>query len=289
MTELSPVEVKEEIRAFYDSVGWKQIGGGLYQNARYEDLRPVCQEYITRCHRRLARHLPPAGRLLLDAGSGPIQYPEYLEYSRGYGHRVCLDLSRLALVEARARVGGHGLFVQGDLAALPFRARAFEGVVSLHALHHVPDEEQERALTEMRRVLEPGGSAAVVYSWGNRSDLMRLFRPAYALAAWVRRLRHAQPPAGGERPSGGAKGSHTFKLGQAWMAAVLARIGGGDIVVWRSVGTEFTRNLIHPKLGGRWILRAIYFLEEAFPRWFGRHGMYPLILLKAGGDVERRG
>ena len=35
------MEIKRQVRDFYDSVGWKEIAEGLYQNARYEDLRPV--------------------------------------------------------------------------------------------------------------------------------------------------------------------------------------------------------------------------------------------------------
>ncbi|MEJ2013580.1 MAG: hypothetical protein P8X64_15315, partial [Anaerolineales bacterium] len=69
-------DVKQSVKEFYDSVGWRGIGEGLYQNARYEDLRPVSREYIHRCHLRVSRHLPESGRFLLDAGSGPIQYPE---------------------------------------------------------------------------------------------------------------------------------------------------------------------------------------------------------------------
>ena len=37
-------DVKREVREFYDSIGWQQIGDGIYQNARYEDLRPVVRE-----------------------------------------------------------------------------------------------------------------------------------------------------------------------------------------------------------------------------------------------------
>ena len=106
--------VKQQVRDFYDSVGWRQIGEGLYQNARYEDLREVSRRYLQRCHMRVARFLPSEGRYLLDAGSGPIQYPEYLEYSKGFRYRVCLDISRLALLEARERIGAHGLYVIED-------------------------------------------------------------------------------------------------------------------------------------------------------------------------------
>ncbi|MEI8132534.1 MAG: hypothetical protein WCG34_08875, partial [Leptolinea sp.] len=90
-------DVKQQVRAFYDQVGWKTVGEGVYQNARYEDLRPVSREYIHRCHMRVKRYLQPSGDLLLDAGSGPVQYPEYLIYSEKYNHRVCLDISILAL------------------------------------------------------------------------------------------------------------------------------------------------------------------------------------------------
>jgi hypothetical protein len=58
------VDVKRQVREFYDQVGWKEVGEGVYQNARYEDLRPVSREYIHRCHLRVTRHLKPDGYLL---------------------------------------------------------------------------------------------------------------------------------------------------------------------------------------------------------------------------------
>jgi len=72
---------KQQVREFYDQIGWSQVGDGLYQNARYEDLRPVSREYIHKCHLRVKRHLAPEGKILLDAGSGPVQWPEYLTYA----------------------------------------------------------------------------------------------------------------------------------------------------------------------------------------------------------------
>ena len=67
--------IKDQVREFYNQVGWQEVSEGLYQNARYEDLRPVAREYIHRCHLRVLRHLKSSGKYLLDAGSGPIQYP----------------------------------------------------------------------------------------------------------------------------------------------------------------------------------------------------------------------
>ena len=81
------------------------MGEGLYQNARYEDLRPVAREYISRCHQRVSRHLPPEGRLFLDAGSGPIQYPEYLD-SEDFVDEVTELLWRFVYREDRSQRRG---------------------------------------------------------------------------------------------------------------------------------------------------------------------------------------
>jgi hypothetical protein len=90
------------VRNFYDQIGWQRFADGLYQNARYEDLRPVAQEYVHRCHLRVNRHLKPQGKILLDAGSGPVQYQEYLTYSRPVTNTGCAQIFRLWRLKRRA-------------------------------------------------------------------------------------------------------------------------------------------------------------------------------------------
>jgi len=155
-------DIKQQVREFYDQVGWQQVSQGTYQNARYEDLRPVSHEYIHRCHLRVKRFLKPAGRYLLDAGSGPVQYPEYLTYSQGFSYRVCADISMVALQEARKRLGDRGLYVVADVANLPFRAGVFESTVSLHTLHHLPPQDHARAYAEIFRTLAAESPAVIV-------------------------------------------------------------------------------------------------------------------------------
>jgi SAM-dependent methyltransferase len=286
-------DVKARVREFYDSVGWRQVGEGLYQNARYEDLRPVSRDYIHRCHLRVARFLAPSGRFLLDAGSGPIQYPEYLEYSKCYSRRVCLDLSRLALQEARGRIGDHGLFLVGDVASLPFSNDAFGGMVSLHTVHHLPPREHRLAFLEFARVLEPGAVGVVVYSWGSRSFLMRLMAGPIALAFWAQRLYRRlrrETPLEGEAESGGPAATFTYKHDPRWVRRELGDLPGLEIRVWRSVSTSFLRAFIHRRLGGATILRAVYAIEERLPHLLGRLGQYPAILIrKPGGRAAVEG
>ncbi len=228
--------------------------------------------------------LKPVGRYLLDAGSGPVQYPEYLEYSRGYQYRVCADISITALKEARKRVGEQGLYVVADMANLPFKPGSFDGVVSLHTIHHLPEAEHLRAFDELYRVLAPGSTAAVVNGW-DHSPLMALGRALCAPGQYAARMSSTAwagaTTAAARRSAEAAvnrvpkdkkaykietgKGTFTEKHDAAWVKPRWAQRMPVEILVWRSVTVRFMRALIHPSLGGRFWLRLLFWLEERFP------------------------
>ncbi|MBN1666787.1 MAG: class I SAM-dependent methyltransferase, partial [Anaerolineales bacterium] len=234
------------------------------------------------------------------AGSGPIQYPEYLEYSRAYTYRVCADISIQALREARRRIGEHGLFVVADIANLPFRRDAFGGVVSLHTIHHLPQDEHVRAYQELYRVLMPAGSAVVVNGWGYSAFGSRLTQAA----KWINRMtaflrRKLQPqkagpqkeqalgtPAGKQPETSQQTGTFVRKNDAAWLRSVLGDLMPIQILVWRSVSVHVLRTFIHPWLGGRWILGLLFWVEERWPRWFGENGQYPLVVISKPGETS---
>jgi len=283
---MSDTEIKRNVREFYDQVGWQEVGDGLYQNARYEDLRPVSREYIHRCHLRVGRHLASQGRYLLDAGSGPIQYPEYLTYSQGYAYRVCADISIQALTEARKRIGGHGLFVVCDIAHLPFETGVCDGVVSLHTIHHLPLAEHPQAYHELYRVLLPQRTAVVVNGWHEPPlgvALDRLRRFTLRVSGFVNHRilqRKARPD--GDQPAPAdhsVKGTFVEKNTPAWLGRAVGDQMSIEIFTWRSVSVKVLRTFIHDGWGGRGILRLLFWLEERFPRWFGENGQYPLVII----------
>lgn len=301
--------VKQQVRQFYDQIGWQMDGTGMYQNARYEDLRPVAREYIHRCHLRVRLYLKPEGKYLLDAGSGPVQYAEYLAYSQGYQRRVCLDISIVALQEARKRLGDHGLYVVADAGALPFKAGTFEGLVSLHTLHHLPPDQQVKAYLEFLRVLAVGSSGVIVNGWTDspmmgRSmwlvNLMERIGKGLRRKSTAGRGREGEdaPGAGAEvdngkredvknptaNPGNTCRGSQpvgTFvhKLDAAWLKQELQGKVNFNIYCWRSVSVRFLRAMIHERLAGRLCLRLLFWLEERWPHFFGEQGQYPLIVI----------
>jgi ubiquinone/menaquinone biosynthesis C-methylase UbiE len=283
------LDIKQQVREFYDQVGWQEVSDGLYQNARYEDLRPVSSEYIHRCHMRVANYLRSKGRYLLDAGSGPIQYPAYLEYSKSYAYRVCADISIQALIEARKRIGEHGLFVVADIAHMPFAFDIFEGVVSLHTIHHLPMSEHLRAYKEIFRVLIPGSTGVVVNGWHQPTlgvVLKGLRRLVLRIQGIIRHrlLRRERPRkdinlVASMQGEDEVKSTYVEKNRPAWFKREIATKLPVEIRVWRSVSVKDLRTFIHPGWGGRGILRALFWFEERFPRWFGGNGQYPLILI----------
>jgi ubiquinone/menaquinone biosynthesis C-methylase UbiE len=73
------------------------------------------------------------------------------------------DLSTAMVERTRANADRAGVTIpstEADAEALPYADDSFDLVVARGALHHVPDP--LRALQEIRRVLEPGGTAIVL-------------------------------------------------------------------------------------------------------------------------------
>ncbi len=277
-------DTKKKVQRFYDEIGWEKDDRGLFADAAlFEDLREVARHYISACHLRVNRHLPGSGTYLLDAASGPVQYAEYLTYSENFTYRLCVDLSVVALREARAKLGDKGLYVVADLVNLPFKTDRLDAIISLHTLYHIPAAEQARAFRELHRILKPQGKAVIVYNWGQHARLMNLVTWPLKLAAFPgrlvryvrRRLAAFRGPTKKAAPAGPYFHAHDLR----WFETAIKPEMPYSIYVWRSVSVAFLKGYIHAALGGKGILEAIYRLEERFPHFLGKWGQYPLFVV----------
>jgi len=181
------------------------------------------------------------------------------------------------LREARTRLGAKGLFVVADIANLPFKPDVFDGVVSMHTIHHLPLREHQHAYLELTRVLKPGKSAVVVNGWHNPL-LMRIAEPFIGLA---RRLsgRSAKKKKNWSSEEDQA-GTFVEKMTPRWLKDELNGVLKFEIFPWRSLSPRFMRWFVRPQFGGKACLRLVYWLEETFPKFFGENGQYPLIVIK---------
>jgi len=239
---------------------------------------------------RVKRHLAPTGKYLLDAGSGPVQYDEYLTYSEGYQYRVCMDLSFVALQEARKRLGEKGIYIIADIANLPFAADTFDGIVSLHTIHHVPIDEKVDVYKGLHRCLKPGRTLVTVDGWSEvplGSVMAFMMRVANRMRRWTGKeappmpneVSALQTDAAEENSSHEPVGTFVLKTSAKWFHRVMEGQLPYEIRVWRSVSVKFLRSVIQPEWAGRFWLKVLYQLEEWFPHFFGEKGQYPLIII----------
>lgn len=275
---------KQDVQSFYDEIGWQgNEEDGFIDTQRYEDLRPVSRAYVQKCRLRVKKYIKPAGGYILDVASGPIQFQEYRSYSSSYEIRICVDLSFRALKEARRKLGSKGVYLLADITNLPLKDEVVDAAVSLHTIYHVPKDEQKKAFEELYRVLIPGSSAVIVYSWGPRSLLMNLTLFPVLVIRGVRKLL---------RRVAGKKGRMREPELYAYMHAYGWFAGPGwgfdlDIVSWRSLSHHFSRLYAHQWLFGHQILNVFAWLEDRWPRLMGRLGQYPMLIIRKYSDGHR--
>jgi SAM-dependent methyltransferase len=191
-----------------------------------------------------------------------------------------------ALREVKAKLGDGALCLLADVTNLPLKDGSMDAVVSLHTIYHIPQTEQATAFLELYRVVAPGGTAVVVYTW-SRSLAVRLIQAPMSLRnRWrkgvqvIRRLsRHTteieDKPVFKDlyfRPQ-----TWNWFVNQQWPFHY-------KIFTWRSVSVGALQFYFSSTQRGKRHLARLERLEDRFPEPCGRWGLYPLIVIS---DEER--
>lgn len=104
-----------------------------------------------------------ADDVVLDVGAGTGLLTLALAPRCGVVWALDVSPAMLDYLQAKARSGGHSNIELACTSAvsLPLVDSCVDVVVSNYCLHHLTDDEKRRALSEMRRVLRPGGRMAI--------------------------------------------------------------------------------------------------------------------------------
>ena len=274
------MEGKNVVSDFYNKGGWRVNDDGDTADAElYEDLRSVAASYVSRCRRRLLRFIPRKGERILDMASGPIQYPEYLEYSENYRYRYCVDFSSEALSAAEEKIGDHGRFFVGDFLEMDFQEDFFDCAISLHTIYHIPCELQSLAVERLISTVKPGCPVIIIYGNPWSLEQLLLFGPNRIVRNLFNgRLGRSlgQVKSGHAEVKSGDLYYHVNKL--SWWRQFSSTC---DISIfpWRTFGATVQKIFFPANSLGAFMFRVLFRLEDLLPFCFKHIAAYPMIVL----------
>lgn len=145
----------------------------------YRRIVPTLLERVTvRAVHRLGEGAPAT---VLEVGVGPGQALAALAEKRP-ARIVGVDVSRAMLRQARrslANGGASAALVRADARHLPFLSASFEGVIAAFVVEVMPQDDIPAVLTEMSRVLVPGGRIVIATVHVSSPLLRSLWMLAY--------------------------------------------------------------------------------------------------------------
>jgi len=250
---------------YYKDKGWETNGEFTGDAIKAEDLRENSQEYVSKCRMRTFEHIPESGKYILDMASGPVQYPEYLEFSKNFEKRYCVDFSEKALEDAKEKLGDRGEYLCGNFFDLEIEDSFFDCSISLHTIYHMDKDKQAEAVRKLIRVTKPGKPIVIVYS--NPNTFTSLITPLKLLRT-VKNLIVKRPE----------QGIYFFSHPNKWWNQ-FSDEAEVKYYPWRSFGSHYQKKLIPNNPMGKSLLKKLFALEEKYPKFFVNNFQYPMIVL----------
>ena len=155
-----PVEHGQEAPADPDAdVRRRTAESFAYEWEHFGELR---QEWERNFREYMRPHQPESfkDRLVLDVGAGSGRHSH--EAHRVGARVIAVDIGE-AIHVARRNLPPEVVTVQADAEELPFEDGAFDLVMAIGVLHHLPDP--RRALNSIGRLVRPGGFIHVYVYW----------------------------------------------------------------------------------------------------------------------------
>ena len=165
--------MKKNVFKYYNDQGWKS---GSNSNVTLDEEINVnnnksCKSYNSKTRNRVLNQLDKLKgkkKKILDVASGPLHIPEYLEYSKNFDERHCVDFSKIALEKAKLNLANseqkNSFLFNVDFFESDFKNNSFDAAISLHTLYHVDKAKQKDFVKKLIKYVRPSGLIIVVYS-----------------------------------------------------------------------------------------------------------------------------
>jgi len=263
-------DAEKTVSKFYNTQGWHTDQEITEDARRWEDLREYASDYVSKCRLRVLDHIPAKGKNILDMASGPIQYKEYLEYSKNFSKRYCIDLSSDALKSAEEKIGEHGVFLHGSFFDIPLEENFFDCSISLHTLYHIHQSKQEEAVRKLLKVTKPSKPVIIVYC--NPKNITNL--PSRLL----KKIKNVFAEANSLATEDEVKDLYFYAHPLEWWDK-FSNQATVKIVPWRSFVASTQKALFPDNKFGKKMFDILYQFEDRYPGFFTKNFTYPMIIL----------
>jgi len=153
----------------------------------YDQTRELPEPIATHGIPALLQHVAPGGKILdVGTGTGRISVP----LLRLGANVIGIDLSLNMMDKLRQKYPTAHL-AQADASRLPFAARQFEAVLTMHVMHLIGPWRE--ALREYQRVLKPGGVYIDSTQWHDAASRLTRIRDRWRALVEVKGARWRRP------------------------------------------------------------------------------------------------
>ncbi len=246
---------------YYNTSGWKKDKSNFEDAKLFEDLRINSKDYVSKCRKRILKFIPKEGKNILDFASGPIQYKEYLLYSKNFKYRHCVDFSKEAIKIAKKKLKKKGKYYCNDFLKIKFKKNFFDCIISMHTIYHIDQSKQAQVINKMIDVAKPNTPIIIVYS--NPDNIISKIKKVFKY----------------KRKNKIKNNLYFFCNSNKWWNKFKKR-ADINMYPWRSFSSGHQKILFPDNFLGKYMLKILYLLEDKFKNFFVKNFQYQIIILK---------
>ena len=204
------------------------------------------------------RFIPKKGENILDFASGPIQYKEYLQYSKNFKIRHCVDFSKEAIKLAKKKLGKKGKYYCDNFFDIKFKKNYFDCIVSLHTIYHLKKSEQKTAILKLIQISKKNSPIIIIYS--NPKNIISRFKN---IIGYTKKN----------------KGLYFYCFENDWWQQ-FNKIADIELYPWRSFSSGHQKFLFPNNIFGSLMFRILFYFENLLESFFVNNFQYQIIVIK---------